>query len=38
MTKEDALKISKNKLNWFLKGYEIRTTSKFKPITAKNSF
>lgn len=37
-TKEDALKINKNELNWLLKGYEIRTTSKFKPITAKNSF
>lgn len=38
MTKEEALKINKNELSWLLKGYEIRTTSKFKPITAKNSF
>lgn len=38
MTKEEALKINKNELGWLLKGYEIRTTSKFKPITAKNSF
>ncbi len=38
MTKEEALKINKNELSWLLKGYEIRTTSKFKPITEKNSF
>lgn len=38
MTQEEALKINKEELKWLLKGYEIRTTSKFKPITEKNYY
>lgn len=38
MTREEALRIDKEELIWFLKGYEIRTKSKFKPIKEMNSF
>ena len=38
MTTEEALKTNKEELIWLLKGYEIRTKSKFKPVTVKNSF
>jgi len=38
MTKEEALKVNKDDLKWLLKGYEIRTISKFKPITEKNYY
>ncbi len=38
MTKEEALKVNKDELKWLLKGYEIRTISKFKPITEKNYY
>lgn len=38
MTKEEALKVNIEELHWLLKGYEIRTTSKFKPITSKNYY
>ncbi|MDT8719755.1 IS66 family insertion sequence element accessory protein TnpB [Clostridium sp. 19966] len=38
MTKEEALKINKEELSWLLKGYEVRTTSKFKEIREKNHY
>lgn len=38
LTQEEALKVNKEELKWLLKGYEIRTTSKFKPVTEKNSY
>ena len=38
MTKEEALKVNKEELKWLLKGYEIRTTTKFKPVTQKNYY
>ena len=38
MSKEEALKIDKEELKWLLKGYEMRTVSKFKSITKKNYF
>lgn len=38
MTKEEALKINLEELSWLLKGYEVRTTSKFKPIEEKNYY
>jgi transposase len=38
MSKEEALKVNKEELKWLIKGYEIRTTSKFKPITEKNYY
>ncbi|MHC1684230.1 MAG: IS66 family insertion sequence element accessory protein TnpB [Clostridiaceae bacterium] len=38
MTKEEALKVNKEELKWLLKGYEIRTTSKFKPVVQKNYY
>ena len=38
MNKEDALKVNKEELKWLLKGYEVRTTSKFKPVTQRNTY
>jgi len=38
MSKEEAFKVSIEELRWLLKGYEVRTTSKFKPITERNCF
>lgn len=38
MTKEEALKVNLEELRWLLKGYEVRTTSKFKPIEEKNYY
>ncbi|AOR23659.1 IS66 family insertion sequence element accessory protein TnpB [Clostridium taeniosporum] len=38
MTKEEAMKVNKEELSWLLKGYEVRTTSKFKPIKEKNCY
>ena len=38
MTKEEALKVNKEELKWLLKGYEVRTTSKFKPVVEKNYY
>ncbi len=38
MTREEALKTDKEELIWLLKGYEIRTKSKFKPVKETNSF
>lgn len=38
MTKKEALKVNFNEFKWLLRGYEVRTTSKYKPITAKNYF
>lgn len=35
MTKKEALKVNLEELRWLLKGYEVRTTSKFKPIEEK---
>lgn len=37
-TKEEAIKINKEELSWILKGYEVRTTSKFKPVVQKNTY
>lgn len=36
--KNEALGTNKEELKWLLKGYEIRTKSKFKPVKEKNSF
>jgi hypothetical protein len=33
MTEEEAIKVNLEELSWLLKGYEVRTTSKFKLIT-----
>lgn len=38
MTKEEALKVNIEELRWILKGYEVRTASKFKPIEEKNYY
>ncbi|SDP76196.1 IS66 family insertion sequence element accessory protein TnpB [Clostridium gasigenes] len=38
MTKDEALKINKDELSWSLKCYEMRTTSKYKPIKEKNYY
>lgn len=35
---EDALNINIEELRWILKGYEARTTSKFKPAKARNYY
>ncbi len=35
---EEALKVNKEELKWLLKGYEIRNTSKFKPVTQENYY
>ena len=37
-TAEEALKINMDELRWLLKGYEVRTTSKFKPVKASNYY
>lgn len=36
--KDEALKINKEELKWLLKGYEIRSISKFNPVKGKNSY
>ena len=38
MTKEEAIKVNKEELRWLLKGYEVRTVSKYTPIKGKNHF
>lgn len=38
MTKEEALKVNIEELRWILKGYEVRTKSKFKQIQEKNYY
>ncbi|GAA0479319.1 IS66 family insertion sequence element accessory protein TnpB [Alkalibacterium sp. m-11] len=38
MSKEEALKVSVEELRWLLKGYEVRTISKFKPVTERNYY
>lgn len=38
ITKEEALTVNKEELSWILKGYEVRTTSKFQPVTQKNIY
>ncbi|MEF9992757.1 MAG: IS66 family insertion sequence element accessory protein TnpB [Terrisporobacter sp.] len=38
MSKEEAVKVNKEELCWLLKGYEVRTASKFKPITQRNTY
>lgn len=38
LTKEEALKVNIEELRWLLKGYEVRTVSKFKPIQEKNYY
>lgn len=37
-TAADALKINLDELRWLLKGYEVRTKSKFKPVKASNYY
>lgn len=34
--KGEVLKVNIEELGWLLKGYEVRTTSKFKSIKGKN--
>lgn len=36
--KDESLKINKEELKWLLKGYEIRTASKFKSVKGKNLY
>lgn len=38
MTTKEALKVNIDELRWILKGYEVRTASKFKPIEEKNYY
>lgn len=38
ISKEEALKVDIQELKWLLKGYEVRTTSKFKSIEGKKYF
>ncbi|WP_160318251.1 IS66 family insertion sequence element accessory protein TnpB [Caloramator mitchellensis] len=38
MTKAQALGVNIEELRWLLKGYEVRTVSKFKPIDTKNCY
>ena len=38
MSKEEALKVSINELKWLLKGYEVRTISKFNPVKERNYY
>jgi hypothetical protein len=38
MTTEEALKVNINELRWLLKGYEVRTESKFKPVKGKKYY
>lgn len=38
MTKEEAFKINIEELRWLLKGYEVRTVSKFKSIQQRNYY
>lgn len=38
MTKEEALKVNLEKLRWLLKGYEVRTVSKFKSVQQRNYY
>lgn len=35
MNKNEALNVNIEELRWILKGYEVRTVSKFKPINQK---
>ena len=37
-TTEEALRVNIEELRWLLKGYEVRTKSKFKPIKQSNYF
>lgn len=37
-TKEEALKVNLEELRWLLKGYEVRTGSKFESINEKNHY
>lgn len=37
-TTEDALKVNIEELRWLLKGYEVRTKSKFSPIRQSNYY
>ena len=38
MTKEKVIKVNKKELSGLLKEYEVRTTSKFKSVTQKNTY
>lgn len=38
MSEKEALQISMEDLSWLLKGYEVRNTSKFKPVTERNYY
>lgn len=37
-TTEEAIKVNINELRWLLKGYEVRTKSKFQPIKPSNYY
>lgn len=37
-TKDEALKVNMEELRWLLKGYEVRTESKFEPVKEKNYY
>jgi len=38
INKEEALRVTVEELRWLLKGYEVRTASKFKPVKERNYF
>lgn len=38
MSVEEALQVSMEELSWLLKGYDVRTSSKFKPIKERNYY
>lgn len=38
MSEEEALQVSMEELSWLLKGYDVRTSSKFKPIKERNYY
>lgn len=38
LTKSEALTVNKEELKWLLKGYELRTKSKFKPVKELNYY
>jgi transposase len=38
MTRDEALKVDIEELRWILKGYEVRTQSKFKSICQRNYY
>ena len=38
MNQDEALSVNIEELRWLLKGYEVRTCSKFEPVKAKNYY